>query len=922
MSKFTEAEIIQQFRQEMLNKGIGTDAEIIPDGVIHRFRVDGDARSSKNGFYLLHIDGVPNGIFGCCKRYGNDTKFKWVMSRGASDMTDAERQELRASSEKKRKIREQQRLERLQRAAEIAQHAWDCAVDADDSHPYLMRKKVKSHGLKVGTWDKINPDTGEATTISDNALLIPIKASRTAIRSLQAIFPDNKNPLKRNKDFLTDGEKSGNFFVIGSAPIDNIFIVTEGYATAATIHECVGHMVIVAFDAGNLLSVGRRIKSFFPSADIVFAADNDQWTTEPIVNPGVARALAAAQALNARSIVPTFKDTKTKPTDFNDLMLLEGREEVIEQFDRFFTPPIDVEQIEQDEIAVTTDNPLPPEMAMDSTLTAQEIEGRFKILGYDHGDYYIFHYGKKQILRYTKADFGVSGLIELSDINFWEQNFPAKDGGISKNAAFNFFVGVSHQRGIYDIDRIRGRGVWIDEGRVIFHHGDRLTVDGNKIPVTALKSRYVYELSRSLPAPAEKMLTNEEGERIYHIACKFGWTKPASAALIVGWIMLAPICGALKWRPHIWLTGGAGCGKSTILTKFVHGLIGGSGIIGQGASTEAGIRQELKADALPVMLDEAESNDERDKQRVQSVITMIRQSSSESHARTFKGTPGGDALRFHIRSMFCLASIQVGIRNQADIERLTVLLLRGKTDINDDDKRAKAWASIEEDLYGIERDPTLPSRLLRRAIDLLPVIQENIKVFVSAAAKKFGNQRDGDQYGTLLAGACALMRNVVATEEQATRFINSFEWEEHRDRAEVDDSTLALYALTEAHVRVHGGAEVTVFELIASAAGAGKGNGITKDSADATLARYGMRVERNGYSYWLLVSNNSNTLRMLLQGTPYDVDYRGMLLRVPGADRNGNQNARFNGVSSKCIRIPLNDMLKASFADSWREDQE
>lgn len=63
------------------------------------------------------------------------------------------------------------------------------------------------------------------------------------------------------------------------------------------------------------------------------------------------------------------------------------------------------------------------------------------------------------------------------------------------------------------------------------------------------------------------------------------------------------LCGALKWRPRIWLTSGTGSGKSTIQNDFVSFLMNGISVYAQGNSTEAGIRQHLKSDALPVLFD-------------------------------------------------------------------------------------------------------------------------------------------------------------------------------------------------------------------------------------------------------------------------------------------------------------------------------
>ena len=92
---------------------------------------------------------------------------------------------------------------------------------------------------------------------------------------------------------------------------------------------------------------------------------------------------------------------------------------------------------------------------------------------------------------------------------------------------------------------------------------------------------------------------------IVAIANRFRWDVPASGTLLVGWVVLAPICGALPWRPHLWLTAGAGTGKSAILDRYVVPLLGDFALVVSGATTEAGLRQTICSDAMPVVFDEA-----------------------------------------------------------------------------------------------------------------------------------------------------------------------------------------------------------------------------------------------------------------------------------------------------------------------------
>jgi hypothetical protein len=136
--------------------------------------------------------------------------------------------------------------------------------------------------------------------------------------------------------------------------------------------------------------------------------------------------------------------------------------------------------------------------------------------------------------------------------------------------------------------------------------------------------------------------------------------------------------------------------------------------------------------------------------------------------------------------------------------------------------------------------------------------------------------------------------------------IQRYDWSEHRDNAESDEGQRALSALLEAHVRIKGGIEVTVYELICAAFGEPTDIVDLNDkTANALLQRYGMKVRGDR----LLLSNNSNELRRLMAGSTFEADYRGVLLRVDGADRNDNKPSKFNGVQTKCISLPIGPIV-------------
>ncbi len=59
-----EQAIKDAFIQKMNDVGIPFSGNIIADGKIHQFHIEGQKKGSKNGRYILHLDGKkPSGYF-------------------------------------------------------------------------------------------------------------------------------------------------------------------------------------------------------------------------------------------------------------------------------------------------------------------------------------------------------------------------------------------------------------------------------------------------------------------------------------------------------------------------------------------------------------------------------------------------------------------------------------------------------------------------------------------------------------------------------------------------------------------------------------------------------------------------------------------------------------------------------------------
>lgn len=824
-------------------------------------------------------------------------------------------------------------------AAQHARFMWDSAQPLEgDDHPYLKRKGVISHGLRVGTWEKIDHENGTVDVISNQALLIPIRDAKKNIHSLQAIFA-GKAMGDRDKDFVTDGAKSGNFYSFGKPVVVDVqgeqrqvIMVGEGYATLASAHAATGHACIVAFDAGNVPKVARVLRERFPDAALLFLADNDRHTEN---NPGVKKAREAAAEVGGFVAIPHFDAEHKDATDFNDLHQLRGLDAVREVIEAALagaaaddtppweeaadpaSPPLapaplpaarqqEPEALTVSDVAVLADEVGDPE---DDTMGDENpfVNNRhFRTLGVDGGTYYFFKKGKRnQILEYSTGGLTTNALLSLAPLNWWEgQMLDSKDGKFKKEAAVDFLMQAAEQVGIFDPTFTRGRGAWFDQGRLVIHIGDKLLVDGQQCGLGDIDSEFLYQGGRRIAAPSRVALTIDEGKWLLEVASMFRWGRPASGLLLCGWMLLSPLCGALRWRPHAWITGGAGSGKSSILNYFVRPLIPqGMELFANGDSTEAGLRQALRSDARPILIDESESDSELARVKMEKILIMLRQSSSDTGAQTFRGTVSGDAQAFHIRSMALLSSIGVGLERQQDQERVIVLRLRAKregaiTDVSN-------WPAIKAELNKIARDETLSARLFARSVGMATTIMASIDVFTEAAAEFFGTAREGDQIGALMAGAWCLTNDAAPTREKALELLKSFDWADFQeDKTEENEDLIAtLLART---VSRPGGLRISLGKLIARAAGHEvPGLEVKPALADAELHNYGLKIAGE----WLCVHPRNTELLKLMKETKFGTDLRGRLKRIPGTSTAGGGGIRIGEVSTSGLKIPLIEVL-------------
>lgn len=314
----------QAFKDAMAEMGVVFEGAPIMDGKLHRVDIVGRRRGAKHGWYVGYTNGVAAGAFGDYKAGLSET---WCQKR-PERMSDDERRALRERMEAARKEREAA-LARVQaEAREAAAAIWQKAAKASADHPYLARKGIPPlPGLKQLGADVRYVIDGERKTARAGALVVPLFRPDGTLASVQLIDAEG---VKR---FLKGTEKAGSYTSIGKPTSGDkpVIFIGEGYSTAAQVHRATGALVVVAFDRGNLEPVAKAIRAKYPTARIIFAADNDRHTRLPNgtpVNPGLDDAVAAARAVKGRVAVPLFPEGDLTSTDFDDLARLEGLDSV------------------------------------------------------------------------------------------------------------------------------------------------------------------------------------------------------------------------------------------------------------------------------------------------------------------------------------------------------------------------------------------------------------------------------------------------------------------------------------------------------------------------------------------------------------------------------------------------------------------
>lgn len=529
----------------------------------------------------------------------------------------------------------------------------------------------------------------------------------------------------------------------------------------------------------------------------------------------------------------------------------------------------------------------------------------FRMLGFDNSEngtlvYYFFSYGAKKVVPLSPSKMTTSNLMMLAHLNWWEEKFPGKGSKFDNLAAQMYLIGNSHEKGIYSPSLVRGRGAWIDNGKIVVHTGDMLLVDQQPVPLRNFRSKYVYEIGERLGFGTSQPLSVKDASKIIEKAKWLKWDREISAYLLAGWSVISPFCGVLPWRPHIWVTGPAGSGKSWVNTYMLKKLLAETAVVVQSKTTEAAVRGILQNDARPVIFDEIDVDSHADKERVQSVMSLARASSSPEGAPIAKGTQGGGHRTHRNRACFAFFSIGVQLSKQADYSRFTMLSLSNPTN------NAEAFEKFEIECRDL-MTPEYVKALQSRTMGLLPIIIKNTRMFADAVASVIGDRRIGDQVGGMLAGAYSLVSSKEISYEDAIKWVKDRDWNEERGLELTKDEFQLFSKIMGTIVRVEsssGALDRSIGELILASCEKLDIYGLSAQSAADRLRRIGILVVANR----ILISNTADGIKDMIKGTSWDKNHNRILERIPGAERVEPRDY-FPGGKARGVSLPLSMLM-------------
>lgn len=428
-------------------------------------------------------------------------------------------------------------------------------------------------------------------------------------------------------------------------------------------------------------------------------------------------------------------------------------------------------------------------------------------------------------------------LLGLAESGFWRQRFPTtKRVSANFKAAGEALIKACRRAGPFNPLHIRGLGVWLEDGKVIVNLGQ---------PIES--SKFIYLCFQSIPlddGPSFDAPRLRDHLRLYN------WRNPQDAGLVFGWLAMAPICGALVWRPHAFIYGPARSGKTTIHT-VASIVLSPLAISADGQSTEAGIRQTLGPDSLPILLDEFESD--QNGSTLRNILRLAR-SASSADTPVLKGTPEGKAMSFSLRTTFLFSAINPRGMSPADQSRISMFEL-----LMHENDREVARRIAEDEAYFRSTGSAWCSHMIGLA-HLVQPAADAIDIHLT------GDRRHRQNMSILIGAGFVALNGRVPTDEEAQVLAAEYApaIERHALEVERDDAQECLDHLLSYVVE-----DYPIGHWLACLRDQQPRRGNDFADAERIVVSFGMRVDAEGEATGVYIANGAPAMEDVFRGTPW-----------------------------------------------------
>lgn len=532
----------------------------------------------------------------------------------------------------------------------------------------------------------------------------------------------------------------------------------------------------------------------------------------------------------------------------------------------------------------------------------------YRPLGFLENKYYYYSFLLQKVVALTPVEHRKENLFALAPYNYWVSVY-----GDKKEAwalAADSLIQTCASEGLFNPANIIGRGIWLIDGEGVAHYGDKIRINNKtynprQVPAELAKKK-VFELSESLqlsePNPHADFTAIESTLSELH------FKTPHAALLISGWIVCAMAAGALHWRPHGWVTGKSGYGKSAVI-KVIKRILGNCAEYYTGETTEAGIRQDLKHDCRAVVFDEAEPKTPHAQNLIQKVLNLFRQASSDETAKIAKGTATGKGITFKVRSCAFMGSVNPYLTEEPDKNRFFVVEMGMPISKEEYTK----WEYRMENVF----DNGFQSALHGHISDNIVTLAANAKMFASVLAERFQNNRAGDQYGTLMAGAYLLTSTDLVTKEIAADWVRDLKLPPDSEIEEKsDEKDLWNYMLERMiPLKKMSNDKILSFdrplsEVIEAAFGNYTSAVYTQRDAEISLSDKGIKaIVENDIQYVAVSTSHSAIADLIVRSRFAGLEWSPILQRLPAAK-----------ASKKPYRIGTSKKLSKATLIPWSDE--